>query len=181
VALPGEKHLRICGVDISTWQVDFTFLPLDPADPVPLTEHYAIKMRESWARRGKAGKSGLTDWDAAIILARAVPLMPHWADVFMAFIEHGMGASRKGDWKLGRVQGVLLATIPEHVLVHEAMAGEWKKEYTGNGNAGKPLIEARGRKLGFMLPDENAYDSLGVAYAMRDKNSAVSGIEVESR
>jgi Holliday junction resolvasome RuvABC endonuclease subunit len=88
------------------------------------------------------------------------------------FIEHGYGKSRRGDWVLGRVQGALMASLPAHLhsLVWETHSGEWKKVYVGNGNAGKPLIEAKGRERGYDLPDENAYDALGIAWGMREKN-----------
>lgn len=145
------------------------FLPLDPAEE-PVAEHVALTTRRSWGN--------VDDWTAAVLLAREVPLMPHWRDVRLAFIEHGTGKSRRGDWKLGRVQGVLLASIPKDVLVHETMAGEWKRELTGNGNASKEAVEARGRELGFEMPDDNAWDALGIAVAMRDKNARAAGIAV---
>lgn len=156
--------MRICGIDISTFSVDFVYLPLDvDADPTEF-EHVSMKLRKTSTRAEMT-------WEGTMRLRELVPVMPQWQDTALAFIERGGGRSQMVNWVLGRVQGALMMTIPDHVIVNETRVQEWKKLFSGNGNASKELVIARGRQLGVELPDDNAYDAYGIAYALRILNA----------
>lgn len=95
-----------------------------------------------------------------------------WQGVRLAFVEKPFGRALTGLVPVVRVQGAVVAALPDQMEVWETTPQEWKKEAVGNGNAKKDDVVAWCNDVGF-VPDgrtQDACDAFGIAYAMREKN-----------
>lgn len=106
----------VAGIDLSSRAIDIVLLE-------------ESTNRAKWHRFELAG--GLA-WDRTLDVRRAMPVASFWDDVYLAAIETPF-PDQKG--VLRRVQGAVMARIPERVLVWEANASQWKREL---GLKGKP-------------------------------------------
>lgn len=152
----------IAGVDYDSFGVYVVALPHHESDVVFSWEVEFRKPNEARADRA---------FDTAL---RIPHMLPQLTRVDVAFIERGTGASRRSDFLLGRVQGLVAATLAmQGIAVNEMPAGEWKKALTGNGNAPKPAAHEALARLGFLLPEnENSRDALAIAWTGRELNRA---------
>ena len=95
----------------------------------------------------------------------------------VVFVERGYGSSFRSAFVLGRVQGVIVASLARtSLIVNELSVHEWKKELTGNGNAKKAEAhEALAARFHGQMPDdENMRDALAIAYVGRELNRRAS-------
>ncbi len=119
-----------------------------------------------------------TPHDACRNLRHALPSWGWWEqqNVYLACLEAPRGQHiRAYLWTLP-LFGAILDRLPprDRLEVWSMPPAEWKKPFTGNGNAAKELVKARCVELGFGdAPDipQDAYDAYGIAWAARELNA----------
>lgn len=140
--------MKVVGIDFSSRSIDIVTLLLDADDP-------------RWHRIPLEGS-----FPGARTMRDHLPPGSWWDDVVIAAIERPMGQNRNAIAALMRLQGAIVATIPDRVEVWEMMPSEWKLEVGLKGNADKPSIARWALDHGADESwSQDACDALGIANA----------------
>lgn len=129
--------MRVIGIDLSTFAIDFVSVPLDGTDP-PMWERFPL--------------TGTDAFDRARTVAQALPgaHSAYYDDVLAVGIEHPAG--RHGVGPLLRVQGAVLACLAPRVLVQPWPPASWRKAVGLAGNASKADVFVESLALGSPWP-----------------------------
>lgn len=120
--------MNVIGADFSTRFVDFVKLPLEG--------HATPEWTRVELQPGGAFHATRTLRHA---LGQQALLGGWWDDVAVCYLERPYGRG-ESIHKLMRIQGALLACIPDRVVVDELAPGEWRKAVGLPGNATKEQV-----------------------------------------
>lgn len=155
----------VAGIDFSSFQADVVLLSEDDDTAI----HHVLEF-------GKTGDA----FERARRVREAFPSRGWWLEHCVAVgIEDPRGAARNVDSVLYRIQGAILACLPQMLMVQPWKPGEWRKQL-GISNVGKeaPAQFARDRWawnptwVGVPEPldrSQDAADAFCVAWATRDR------------
>lgn len=151
--------MTVAGIDLSTRGIDIVLLH---------DNHQA--------ERFTFPLEGELAFDRCRHVRRALPGASWWENhgVYLAGIEKPMRRHTVAVAALMRVQGAIIARLPEYLTVVETPVTEWKRLFVGKGNASKREVAETGARLLDHWPHlkwpQDAYDALGIACAVRDLN-----------
>jgi hypothetical protein len=142
--------MHVAGIDYSTHHVDIVYIDLD---------HHT---GPAWERRTLNGHDA---FDRTRTIRRHMPLLGSWRDDILAIgIEHPAG--HHGTGALLRVQGAILACIPEQLLVKPWPPSAWRKAVGLPGNASKRQVrDWCERTTAAYFPEQDACDAYAIAVA----------------
>lgn len=166
----------VIGIDLSSHAIDL--VRLDELDN-----------HAEWLRVDLAGASA---WDRTRMVKQTMPSASWWDEVYLCAVEQPFGMSRRAQSVLMRVQGAVLASIPQSIETWEVNVADWKKQL-GLGTkkptfsdlqAVMPGLLLEWRRLGVTtgfaaiplaeaLKDvpQDALDALAIAYYARETNA----------
>lgn len=160
---------RIAGIDFSTKAIDIVLIDEDDTEPV------------QWHRWPV---NATTPFYAARRISHYLPTPGWWEDhdVYLIGIEQPFGRHIKGLVPLMRMQGAIVARLPREICVLELPVSEWKREFTGKGNASKTdvFLQATRYDIDGLIPwldcdekacPQDAVDAYAIAYAARTINT----------
>lgn len=158
--------MTVAGIDFSTKAVDIVLLDDDTDQAEWFRYEIADERGALWACRNLR----LIFPGGSFFESRGV---------WLVGLEQPYSQSRDTAKKLGMVAGAIAARLPTDLTVIQTDPNEWHRIFTGNAKAGKEQIAERARgQRGY--PDsewpQDAYDALGIAYAVRWLNQhAIEG------
>ena len=138
----------IVGVDYDTYRVVLAAVPFeDDSDGETVVEVETISYRKTSGFEAKAD----FQFEAAkriggLLLGSEILHRIREGVPAVVWIERGFGMSRRSDYLLGRIQGLVLAAVQAAIppgsasAVNEITIQEWKREIVGNGNAKKEAV-----------------------------------------
>lgn len=147
--------MKVVGIDVSTFAVDFALLELDSD-------------RVTW-ERFELGDGDLIDRirRAGTRLPRARSMM--WDDVLAVGIERPAG--RYGVPQVSMAVGAVLACLPADLLLKAWMPAEWRKACGLPGNASKEQVKSWAITTGWASGTgkwpQDACDAYAIAWATR--------------
>lgn len=151
--------MTVAGIDLSTRNIDIVLLHEDHQ-----AERYTFPLEGELA------------FDRCRQVRRVLPRASWWEThgIYLIGIEKPMGRHTVAIASLMRVQGAIVARLPETITIVETPVTEWKRLFTGHGNASKAQVAETGARLLDHWPHrkwpQDAYDALGIACAVRDLN-----------
>lgn len=160
----------IAGVDFDSFAVYVAALPFKREEDLERARFTTIRFRE----KNEAGADRA--FEAALRLPDRLrfELVPTPAVVW---IERPMSEQRKHLVTMGRVQGIIIATLLELDVdvIEELTPQEWKLAIAGKGfgNAKKAAVHEHLARLwpGELPDDENMRDALAIAWTAREENA----------
>ena len=160
----------IAGVDFDSFAVYIAALPFE-------REHEAARARFTTIRFREKNEAGADEAFAAALRLPARLRFELAPTPAAAWIERPMSEQRKHLVTMGRVQGLIVATLLDLgvEVIEEVTPQEWKLAVAGKGygNAKKAAVhEHLARLWPAELPaDENMRDALAIAWTAREENA----------
>lgn len=159
--------MRFAGIDFNTHTVDLVTIDLDGLEP-PRWHRYML--------------IGETAFDRARNVRDAMPARTGYADegVALVAVEKPFSRQFNSASALSRVQGAILACLPNDIEVLELSANEWR-DALGLSRAGKKdelkaaaarYAWARGARIDWPIDATDAYCIAAAAIAICDKAAA---------
>jgi Holliday junction resolvasome RuvABC endonuclease subunit len=146
--------VKVAGVDFSTKGFDVVTVPL------------MGRIRMEWFRGVLVEAGGA--FRAAELVRGELDEAVSWKGVSVVYLEKPFSQSGATIAGLSLIEGAILASLPEGIVANEIPAQEWKRLLLGKPSASKEEVEQHLRGLGLgELPDEHAWDALGIACAAR--------------
>lgn len=152
--------MYVAGLDFSTKALDVVLLDDDT---------------ESWIWK-TFPIHGRTPFDRAQDIRFTLPTTTWWEErnVRLIAVEEPRGHQNAvTQLALGSLYGAIVARLPRSIPACAYTPSEWKRPFTGNGNAPKELVRRCALEHG--LPDDmpqDAYDAYGIAWTARALESA---------